>query len=161
MQGIVARFSGDFAAAESAFQRLVTESPGDFAAANQLALVLLEQDQPEKQRRAVQLAESIYRQYPRSVDARATLGWAYFREGRPDDAEAAFGAIVPPEQVGGDSAYYAATFHHQRGRSDVAQALLNGALAGRGAFTQRRAAIELLELLGDLKSKATTDRAAD
>lgn len=161
MQGIVARFSGDFAAAESVFQRLVTESPGDFAAANQLALVLLEQDQPEKQRRAVQLAESNYRQYPQAVDARATLGWGYFRQGRPDDAEAAFGSIVPPEQVGGDSAYYAAAFHHQRGRSDVAQALLTGALAGRGAFTQRRAAIELFELLGDLKSKATTDRAAD
>ena len=158
MQGIVARFGGDYTTAENAFQQLATENPGDFAAANQLALVLLEHDQPEKQRRAVQLAQSNYRQYPQSVDARATLGWAYFRQGLLDDAEAAFRPIVPPERLGGDSAYYAAMFHHQRGRSDVAQTLLAGALAGRGAFTQRRAAIELLE---DLKSKAATDPATD
>lgn len=147
MQGLVARFAGDYASAESAFQRLVTDNPGDFAASNQLALVMLEQDQPDKLRRAVQLAELNYRQYPRAVDARATLGWAYFRQGRLEDADAVFASIVPPEQVGGDSAYYAAKFHQERGRDDIAQGLLTSALSGRAAFTQRHAANALLDTL--------------
>jgi len=147
MQGIVARFLSDYEMAENHFQRLLVDHPGDFLASNQLALVLLGQDQVEKQRRAVQVAELNYRQYPRSVDARVTLGWAYLRQNRSDDADKAFASIGASEAIEGDSAYYVARYHHDRGRSEVAQAILTGLVAGRGAFTQRRAASELLDAL--------------
>ena len=53
--------------------------PNDFGARNNLALALVEQDDPAKKQRALDYAEANYRDNKDNPDALSTLGWVYFR----------------------------------------------------------------------------------
>jgi autotransporter-associated beta strand protein len=66
---LAARARKDFASSELILQALVRESPGNAWARNQLALVLVEQADPAKQRTALELAELSVRQEPNSPDS--------------------------------------------------------------------------------------------
>lgn len=147
MQGLVARFRGDLKSAETHFQRLLVDYPGDFLASNQLAVILVESDQAAKQRRALQLAESTYRQYPQSLDARVSLGWIHHRLGHSSEADSLFSPIVGRTLLTGDSAYFVADYLQKRGKADLAEAVLSAALAAPGAFATRQSAIALLQSL--------------
>jgi tetratricopeptide (TPR) repeat protein len=158
LRGVAARFESDYDLAESVFQQLMVENPADFAASNQLALVLIEQNQEAKRLRGLQLAELNYRQYPQSIDARITLGWVYFRLGRLDEAESVFGSLGPVERLQGDLGYFAGRFHADQGRPELASRLLAFATTGRAAFANRQAAVDLLDKLNASKQ---TDNAKE
>lgn len=136
LQGLAARYRRDWSAAAAIFQTLFTENPADFAASNQLALVLVEQEEPQ-QRRAVQLAELNARQYPQNAEALATLGWVYYRLKRLDDAERVLQGAVSGGRLNSETAYYLAQVLIAREQIDEARKLLEGALAATGPFMFR------------------------
>jgi uncharacterized protein HemY len=134
IQGLIARAGADLAAA-------------DFFASNQLALVLADQSDKDQRSRAVQMAEVNARQYQRSADALATLGYVLFRVGNPDDALKALQAAVSGGQAAPDTAYYLALVLNDKGKPEEAVKLLEGALQAKGLFVYRKQAEALLAAL--------------
>src|SRR5205823_13922322 len=121
--------------------------PGDFFAANQLALVLADQAGQQQRSQAAQLAEVNARQYPKSAEALATLGYVYDRIGNVDDALKALQAAVSGGQASSDTAYYLALCLSEKDKGDDARKILKGALESKGLFIYRKEAQALHDKL--------------
>lgn len=147
LRGVVARHLKDFDEAERWLQKLHEEEPANFAVSNELALVLAEQSDAAKQRRALQLAQVNARQYPRLPAALSTLGWVYFRTGRIDAAQRVLQAAVSNGRTTSDTAYYLANVLAERQRLDQVQKLLTLALESDGRFMYRTEARKWLNRL--------------
>lgn len=148
MAGTVARFLGDTAAAEKYFEQAFLQSPSNFQAIDQLALVLAEQDDDSKRRRALQLAETNARQYPNDPAALATLGWVYFQHNRLADALNVFQALNRSMRINGDAAFYFAKITNQMKRKDDAKRWLEVAVNSTAPFVHRAEAEKMLKELG-------------
>jgi Tfp pilus assembly protein PilF len=153
MRGLVGRYLKDYVEAERFFQDLYNDQPADFPASNQLALVLLEQSDEAKRRRALQLAEVNARQYPQSAEALSTLGWVYYRLGRLDEAERLLQAVIAAGRATSDTAYFLAHVLTDRGRLDDARKLLSKALEAKGSFVHRTEARQWLERISEKPSE--------
>ena len=136
--GLAARERKDYGRAEEILQALFLESPGDAWVRNQLALVLAEQADDAKRRRALELAELSVRQDPKAADALATLGVVYYRLKRLDDAEKVLQAVFNSGKGNSDTAYFLALVKSERGELNSAPALLKTALAAPGLFIFRK-----------------------
>jgi len=145
--GLAARQRKDFAQAEQIFEGLAHEAPADAWLRNQWALVLVEQSDESRRRRALELAELSVRQNPKAADALATLGTVYYRLNRLDDAEKVLQAVVGSGQGNSDAAYVLARVRADRGHPDAAPALLKLALDAPGIFIFRRDAQDWLDRL--------------
>jgi tetratricopeptide (TPR) repeat protein len=145
--GLAARERKDFGQAEQVFQALALESPGDAWVRNQLALVLAEQADESKRRKALELSELSVRQDPNAVDALVTLGTVYYRLKRLDDAEKVLQAVLYSGKANSDAAYILAHVRADRGRLDSAPELLKTALAAPGLFIFRKDAEQWLDRL--------------
>lgn len=145
VQGLLARHRKDFAAAEATFERLYKDGPSDpFALAN-LALVLAESADVEKQKRAINLAGALMQQNQRSVDAAAVLGWSKLKAGRLDEAEQDFAAVLKAGgQLSLDSVYFLAKMLTERKKVEDAHKFLTAAVDARGPFVYRADAKALL-----------------
>jgi tetratricopeptide (TPR) repeat protein len=147
LRGLIARRLKDYRQAETYFQALHDETPGDREASNQLALVLVEQPDKSKQSRALQLAEINARLQPDSPAALSTLGWVYYRLGRLDEAERVLQAAAPGNNLSAETAYYLAHLLANRGRIEPAKQLLKAALDAGKDFILRQDAQELFNQL--------------
>jgi tetratricopeptide (TPR) repeat protein len=147
LRGLIARHQRDSATAEKIFDALYRESPGDFFAIDELALVLAESKDEDKRNRALQLAELNVRQFPQSGAAYATLGWICYRLGRLEEAEKNLRISVSGGQASSDTAYFLATVLSEQGKAEEAQKLLESALAAKGPFVYRKEAQALLDKL--------------
>jgi len=150
MRGIVALFQKDYKAAEMYFEGAHLQSPGSFAASNNLAIALAEQDDPSKRRRALEYAAANVRQNPNNQNTRealSTYGWALYKMGRLDEADQVLGRVVRTGLFGPDTAYYAARVAVDKGRTEEAKRLLNGALKSKRPFSKEEEARALLEQL--------------
>lgn len=94
LRGLVALWEKDWPTAEKYFEKAVLEDPHDFAARNNLALALAEQNDPAKKLRALDYAESNYNANKNNPEALATLGWVHFRRGEFDQAGLALDQAV-------------------------------------------------------------------
>ena len=72
--GLVGLWEKTWTAAERCFQEVLTRSPNDFAARNNIALALVEQDDAAKKQRALECAEANMRDGSRNPDV--LLHWA-------------------------------------------------------------------------------------
>jgi Flp pilus assembly protein TadD len=149
--GLAARQRKDLAVAERIFQELLAQSPGDAWARNQLALVLAEQTDDAKRRRAVELAEQAVKLEPKSPRALAALGAVYFRIQRLEDAEKLLAAVFQNGQSQSDDVLALARVEDARGKKDVVVALLKKALGAPGLFIERN---EAKRWLDDLEKQA-------
>lgn len=138
LQGLNARYLREFAVAERLFEQLYQTSLADGWAANQLALVLAEQDDPKKRDRALQLAELNARLFPKSAEILTTLGRVYHRAGRLDDAERVLSATVSVHQnettMSSETAWYLALLLADIGRTDDARKLGKTVIDSVGPF---------------------------
>jgi Tfp pilus assembly protein PilF len=157
LTGLVARQRKDFAAAEQTFHTLADESPADPWARNQLALVLAEQNEPAKRKRALDLAELSVRLTPKAADALATLGTVDYRLGRNEDAQKILEAVLASGNGTSDSAYILARVREARGQADAIPKLLKTALGASGIFIDRKDAQDWLDRL-TAKSAGTASR---
>ncbi len=155
--GIAARARKDLAAAQTILEALDRESPGDAWARNQLALVLAEQTDDAKRRRALELAEELARRAPNDPEALTTLGTVYYRLRRLDAAESLLNAVLASGRASSETAYILARVRADRGHPEGAPALLDAALSAPGLFVFRDDARQWLDRLA-LKSKSPSSR---
>ena len=149
--GLAARQRKDYAAAEQVLQALTQESPGDAGVRNQLAMVLAEQADDAKRRRAIELAELSVRQDPNSVDAVTTLGIVYYRNKRLDEAAKVLQSVFASGRGNSDGAYVLALALSDQGHPENVAALLKAALDAQGAFVFRNDAQQWLDRLPKAK----------
>jgi tetratricopeptide (TPR) repeat protein len=149
MRGVIARYTGDFKTAESLLEQAVTASPGNLEASNQLALVLIEQDDKDKKDRALQIAELDLKQQGDRVtpDVAATYAWVLYKLGKTAEAEQILGKVFNAGVMSPDTAFYIATILRDRGKPDAAIRLLESAIARPEPFAQRQATADLLAKL--------------
>jgi Tfp pilus assembly protein PilF len=147
IRALVAWHSRDLAKAEALLEPLHRDAPADSAAANLLALALIEQDDATKQSRGLQLAEVNSQQFPRSAEVVATLGWALYRAGRLDQAEQKLRAAVTGGRATADIAYFLARVLADKGQTEDARKLLQSATGLPGSFAHRDDANALLKKL--------------
>ncbi len=146
--GLIAMFERDYESAELFFQSVLKQWPDDFNTSNNLAIVLIEQKDESKQRRALEYAEANVQKFPKSAHAASTYGLALYRLGRLDDAETALRAAAPIMNSDIDTAYVIASMSVDRGRKAEARQMLENALKStRPAIFRQKAE----ELLGQLK----------
>jgi tetratricopeptide (TPR) repeat protein len=157
MRALVARFSGDMATAEKLLNDAFIQSPGNFGISNQLALVLIESNDKQKQNRALQLAEVNARQYQNSAEAASTLGWVYYNMGRAAEAQRALQAVVNSRQISSDAAFYLATMLENQGRVNEALQILQEALANPQPFANRSNATNLAQRLRERGDSSKDD----
>ncbi len=129
------------------------DAPADAWVRNQLALVLAEQTDEIKRRRALDLAELSVRQNPKAADSLATLGTVSFRLNRLDDAEKLLSAVFQNGQCQSDEVLTLARIEAARGKKDVVVPLLKKALAASGLFLERNEAKRWLEELEKTSNK--------
>jgi len=134
LAGLVARCLKRYDEAEKDFQSLSQDAPGEFFAANQLALTLAGQDDSAKRPRALQLAEVNVRAFPKEPEALATLGWIQFRIGRAGDAERTLRTVASRGPIVPDTAYYLGVVLGARGDSADARKLIESAVKSDGTF---------------------------
>ncbi len=146
-RGVVALFMKDYETAENYFQQAHLQSPGNFAASNNLALALVEQDDEQKRRRALEYATANARQNPRATEALSTYGWVQYRLGNVEEADRVLQAAAGTGTLSPDTAYYLAVVASERGREEQAVQLLNAALNTTQPFSNRQEAQALLQRL--------------
>lgn len=155
MQGLIHRIQKELPAAEAIFKKIISDSPSDYFATNQLALILADapKENKEARSRAVQYAEVNARANQRNAEALATLGYVYYQTNNLDDALKALQAAVSSGQAAPDTAYYLALVLYDREKTDEARKLLANALGAKGLFVYRDAAEALAKKIDKDKPK--------
>jgi tetratricopeptide (TPR) repeat protein len=151
LRGIIALFEKDFREAEKQFEAVVDEQPSSFAATNNLALALIEQDEVRKQRRALDLAADNARQYNRSAEAFSTYGWILYKLGQIDQAIQALQQSFRLDNTPSpDTMYYMAQALYDKEQYEQAKQLVDKALESKRPFSMKK---ETEELVKELKDK--------
>jgi tetratricopeptide (TPR) repeat protein len=147
--GSAAIFQGDYPAAEEYLRKAVAIAPANFAATNNLALALCEQNDKNKQRLALQYAEMNSRLKPDDVEAASTFGRALFQYGEVAKADQIFrNVIAAGRPLSPDTGYYIAALYAATDRKDDAKKLLAEIVKKEGLMSQRKSAEQLLKDLG-------------
>lgn len=127
LSGVTARMAKKMKPAEDYFVAALRLSPSNAAVINQLALLLVEQPDEEKRRRAVEFARINAMLQPNSAEANITLAFVLFQVGNARDAEAALRKGVASGNLGPDSSYLVAKMFAEQ-RPEIAKQFLEAAL---------------------------------
>jgi tetratricopeptide (TPR) repeat protein len=151
VRGLVARVARDYKTAEKFLNEAHFQSPGNFDVSNSLALVLIESDDEESRRRALELADTNVAKYrentPQQIPAVTTLAWVFYKLGRREDAEKILEQVRRSNALNSDGAYYVARILADRGEKDLARKILDEVLANEPMFASRSEAVDLLAKL--------------
>lgn len=163
LAGLVARHKKDYAAAEAAFLAAHLQAPANLMAANQLALVLVEQAAKDKQQLAVSYAELCAqanpdRSLPGGREAAVTLAWVLFRAGRQAEGLRLMQSAVNAGPLSDESAYCAARVLSESGAAEAAVRLLGPAVAKGRCYPYRAEAEALLDKLQKPVPKPEPDK---
>jgi tetratricopeptide (TPR) repeat protein len=120
-RGYIARQLKQYAEAESHFGQMLDRTPSHFEASNQLALVLIEQDDDAQRDRAVQLAELNVRRFPESSHALSTLGWVHYKLGNAAQAEQLLRVAASKGKTRTETLYYLLRVLWENGQKEDAQ----------------------------------------
>jgi tetratricopeptide (TPR) repeat protein len=161
LRGLIALWEKNWQKAEDNFQKAVLEDPNDLIARNNLALALVEQDDPGKKQRALDYAMANYRDRNNNFNALWTLGWVYFRRNEFD--QAAFALELAARTTNGDAtnadtATYQAHSLYQQGKKWQAKEVLAPLLQYQ-LFCMRPEALKLYEKVKDAKKPEDGDAA--
>ena len=151
LSGVAARMAKKMKPAEDYFLQALSISPSNGAVLNQLALLLVDQADKEKQERALQFALINSKLNPQSSEAQVTLSWVLYQLGRLAEADAAFrdGLRLGMGNLTPDSSYIVAKMLVDQNRADMAKQILTSALDNetQGIFVNRQDAQALLASL--------------
>jgi tetratricopeptide (TPR) repeat protein len=164
LNGLVAIWGKKWDVAQDYFEKVFLEVPNDFAVKNNLALALVEQDDPRKKERALDLAFKNYQDNKdnnNAVDAASTLSWVYYKLDKFDLAAAAKDAVVKATNgniSNPDTATYFAhiLYHSDNGHNGFkyqVKGILDNLLNKSGKpFSMKPEAQKLWELVKDEKA---------
>jgi len=148
VRGLVALVRKDFKTAQEFYEKAHLQSPGNFTATNNLVMALAGQEEESKRRLALEYAQINARVYPDQAEALSTLGWAYYRLGRLDEAEANLRKATSVGHPTPDTFYFLARILVDRGRKDDAKTILQSpAMKSPSPYLMRKEAETLLEEL--------------
>ena len=148
MVGNIAIFQHNYPTAEKYLREAWEKAPSNFAASNNLALALCEQDDADKLKLAQNLAKMNAQMYQNEAEAFSTLGRVLYKSERLREAEQSLRkAVSLGKAVSPDTAYYMAVILADTERQDDAKKLLQSALKSKGLFAQRSEAEALLQRL--------------
>jgi tetratricopeptide (TPR) repeat protein len=143
IRGIVAAGDKDYEAAEKRFTKALSKSPGHLQALRRLPLAMIEQSDPAKQRRALQIATIHAQKHPQSAPAQTTLAWVQFKSGKADEARETLKKCPPGTDP--EALYIIAFLMVELGQAEAAKPAilaLQAALKQPGWFPQRSEAEE-------------------
>ncbi|PCF95237.1 tetratricopeptide repeat protein [Vreelandella nigrificans] len=142
---------GDFNAMEQDLRQILRTEPNNAMALNALGYTLADLNVPERLEEARELIERAYEADPNNPAILDSMGWVYFRLGKPDEAlawlESAY-AQMPDQEI----VAHLAEVLHALGRSDEARRLLQQA---RKRTSQHPQIDELLERFPELTPSNT------
>jgi tetratricopeptide (TPR) repeat protein len=148
VRGQVALLRKDYKTAEEFYEKAHLEAPRNFVATNNLALALAGQEEESKRRLGLDYAQINVRVYPEQSEAFSTIGWALYRLGRLDEAEANLRKAISLPRAAPDTYYFLARVMLDRGRKDDAKMILQApALKTSVPFLMRKEAELLTEEL--------------
>jgi tetratricopeptide (TPR) repeat protein len=150
LSGVAARMSNRMKPAEDFFVQAWGLSPANADVLNQLALLLIDQQDQAKRERALQFAGISSQLSNQSGDAQMTLAWVLYQLQRMGDAEAALQNALRLGNLSPDSRYLIAKILVDQNKKDQAKQVLREALEAdyQGIFINRQPAQALLETLG-------------
>jgi tetratricopeptide (TPR) repeat protein len=162
LRGLVALWEKDWPGAERNFKAMIDDNPNDFVAKNNMALALCEQDDPDKQKKALAYAEGNYSANTKSPDAMSTLGWVHFRRNEFEPAAMFLkGAIdATGGKMSADTATYVAHIYYHQKQNWEAKDLLDKILKSDQPFSMRPEAQKLFEKVKDAKQPESATPAA-
>ncbi|MDO5113278.1 MAG: tetratricopeptide repeat protein [Planctomycetia bacterium] len=142
LRGVVALFEKNFVVAEENFQKVLSASPSNFAASNNLALALCEQGDETKLKKAEEYALVNIRQFQNQPEAFSTAAWISYKKGAYSDAMQLLqkAAQLSGGQMNPDTAYYLAATLAKLGsdeQKNQAKELVNKILQSTVPFSMR------------------------
>lgn len=149
LRGVIALYERNFTLAEQSFQKILAESPSNFAASNNLALALCEQGDEAKLKKAEEYAVVNVRQFQNQPEAFSTAAWVLYQKGQYNEAIQLLEKSIQLSngQMSQDTAYYlAATLNKIGGEDNVKRAkeIVSKMLEGTtGLFPMRSEAEKL------------------
>ncbi len=164
LRAAIARMTGDLKTAETFLEQASTQAPANPEVRNQLALVLVEQDDKEKKDRALDIAQLNLRATSQgdrvNPEIAATYAWVLYKQGKIDEAERILSQVLSAGAVSPDTAYYVGKILQDRGKTENAIHILESALANPNPFAQRQATADLLAQLKKQKQQeGSSDKA--
>lgn len=148
LSGVQAQMIGDVAAAEKYYNQTLALAPGNRDASNQLALLLVSNDDKDDKARAEAIARMNARLNENNPDVNITLAWVLRQVGKGAEANDAYqkGVRLGQGTMSADSTLLVAKLLVEQNRGDVARGLLENALKReQGIFVNRSEAEALLE----------------
>lgn len=128
----------EYPAAETLLEGIMKDAPGDPFGTGYLCVALAESGDEKKQKRAIDLAETLVRQNQRAPLPYAVLGWSLLKAGKVDDADKALGVALSAGQVSLDTAYYLAKLLDVKQKYEEAHRFLKEAVSSpHGLFVYR------------------------
>jgi tetratricopeptide (TPR) repeat protein len=147
LRGVVDLFQGNYKNAEMYFEAAHLQSPSSFAATNNLALALVEQDDEGKNRKALEYATANVRARPRNTEAASTYGWVLYKMGQLKEANTILQKVMSVGNPSPDSMYFFARVLLDQDRKEDAKKLLDFAVKSKQPFSKRRQAKKLVKEL--------------
>jgi tetratricopeptide (TPR) repeat protein len=149
LSGVAARMQKKMKPAEDFLVEAFRLAPSNGGVINQLALLLIDQPDEDKRRRALEFAGINSRLNSDSADALITYAWVLFQMNRVADANEALNRGIQLGGGGPDSNYLVAKMI-QDSNPSAAKQVLSRALEGdsQGIFVNRKEAQALLDSLG-------------
>jgi Tfp pilus assembly protein PilF len=145
--GVVARFMNNLSTAEKLLQEAYNQMPSNFPISNQLALVLVENKDPQKKKLAHEVAKINAGLNPQNAEAASTLGWVLYRLGAKNEAGQVLDNVIKSGALSADSAYYVAFILHDQDRNKESLQILENALEQPQPFANRTNAESLRDKL--------------
>jgi tetratricopeptide (TPR) repeat protein len=150
LSGVAARMAKKMKPAEDYFVAALRLSPSNSAVVNQLALLLIDQPDEQKRRRALEFAQINATLQPNSSEANVTMAWVQYQLGNNREAEAALRKGLQSGNLSSDSSYLIAKILVDQNKADVAKRFLESALeeTSGGVFVLREDAEALKAKIG-------------
>ena len=166
LRAVIARLKGDLTTAEKLLRDVVEQAPGNVAANNQLALVLIEladqKNDQSKRDQAKQYAENNMLRTTQgnqfSPEVFATYAWVLYKSGEKEKAGPYLDKVLATRQLTPDMAYYVGKILQDSGKIDEAIKFLETAAKTAAPFAQREATNKLLAELQKQKEKDDKDK---
>ncbi|QDT05744.1 Tetratricopeptide repeat protein [Rubripirellula lacrimiformis] len=122
LQAVLARMEGRLEQSQTILSKLHQDHPDSVSIANQLAVILVSNEDEAIRARALQIAEASVRNVSGSADGWATLGWVRLRLGDLAGADASLAQSLKLGKPSRDTLYYLSQLKRVAGKTEEADA---------------------------------------
>ncbi|QEG25114.1 tetratricopeptide repeat protein [Mariniblastus fucicola] len=147
MKGRIAFAGLSYELAAEHFRKLSQLTPNDPSSANILALCLIESDDPELQKQAMQISQRVASRMSGNTLALASLAYIYLKNGEKEKSQQLMQRVAVSRQATPEVSYFLANWLVENGQAEQAANILQQALDSKGLFLYRSASRKMLSRL--------------